>query len=110
MDHGEKKAARRAETAHQAKKSIEEVLKRVARPAWRSALFFWLVEHHDALRQNEAETGRGVPWRELCVDQTARNRGDAWRLSAWVCAGAFEAVDRCWVEPAGLGNRLAEAS
>jgi hypothetical protein len=68
MDDGEKKAARRAETAHQAKKSIEEVLKGVARPAWRSALFFWLIEHHDALRQNEAETGRGVPWRELCVD------------------------------------------
>ena len=43
-------------------------MKRVARPAWRSPLFWWLVEHHDALRQNEAETGRGVPWRELCVD------------------------------------------
>jgi hypothetical protein len=68
MDDDEKDGAKRAETAHQSKKSIEDVLRRVARPAWRSALFFWLVEHHDALRQNEAETGRGVPWRELCVD------------------------------------------
>ena len=50
------------------KASVEDVLQRVARPAWRSPLFCWLIEHHDALRQNEAETGRGVPWRELCVD------------------------------------------
>ena len=68
MDDGEKDGAKRAEPTRSSKKSIEEVLKRVARPAWRSPLFWWLVEHHDALRQNEAETGRGVPWRELCVD------------------------------------------
>jgi hypothetical protein len=68
MDDDEKDGAKRAETTHQSKKSIEDVLKRVARPAWRSRLFCWLVEHHDALRQNEAETGRGVPWRELCVE------------------------------------------
>ena len=68
MDDYEKDRAKRAETAHQSKKAMQDVLKRVARPAWRSALFFWLVEHHDALRQNEAETGRGAPWRELCVD------------------------------------------
>ena len=68
MDDGEKDGAKRAEPTRSSKKSTEEVLKRVARPAWRSPLFWWLVEHHDALRQNEAETGRGVPWRELCVD------------------------------------------
>ena len=68
MDDDEKEGAKRAEPARQSKKSIEEVLKRVARPTWRSPLFCWLVEHHDALRQNEAETGRGVPWRELCVE------------------------------------------
>jgi hypothetical protein len=68
MDDGEKDGAKRAEPTRSSKKSIEEVLKRVARPAWRSPLFWWLVEHHDALRQNEAETGCGVPWRELCVD------------------------------------------
>jgi hypothetical protein len=68
MDDDEKDGAKRAEPARQSKKSVEEVLKRVARPAWRSPLFWWLVEHHDALRQNEAETGRGVPWQELCVD------------------------------------------
>ena len=56
------------EPARPSKKSTEEVLKRVARPAWRSPLFWWLVEHHDAVRRDEAETGRGVPWRELCVD------------------------------------------
>ena len=58
MDDDEKDGAKRAEPARQSKKAIEEVLKRVARPAWRSPLFCWLVEHHDALRQNEAETGR----------------------------------------------------
>lgn len=68
MDDGAKDGAQRPEPTRSSKKSIEEVLKRVARPAWRSPLFWWLVEHHDALRQNEAETGRGVPWRELCVD------------------------------------------
>ena len=68
MNDDEKEGAKRGEPAHQSKKSIEEVLKRVARPAWRSPLFWWLVEHHDALRQDEAETGCGVPWRELCVD------------------------------------------
>jgi hypothetical protein len=60
----------------------------------------------------------------LVLKQTARNRREAWRLSAWVCAGALaifiggsatmgwwngktnaaresviEAVDHCWVEP-----------
>jgi hypothetical protein len=68
MDDDEKDGAKRAETAHQSKKAIQDVLRRVARPAWRSPLFWWLVEHHDALRRNEAETGRGVPWRELCVE------------------------------------------
>ena len=68
MNDDEKDGAKRAEPARPSKKSIEEVLKRVARPAWRSPLFWWLVEHHDALRQDEAETGCGVPWRELCVD------------------------------------------
>ena len=68
MDDDEKDGVKRAEASRQSKKSIEEVLKRVARPAWRSPLFWWLIEHHDALRQNEAETGRGAPWRELCVD------------------------------------------
>ena len=67
MDDDEKDGAKRAEIADQRQK-LEDVLKRVARPAWRSPLFLWLVEHHDALRQNEAETGRGVPWRELCVE------------------------------------------
>ena len=67
MDDDEKDGAKRAEIADQSQK-LEDVLKRVARPAWRSPLFLWLVEHHDALRQNEAETGRGVPWRELCVE------------------------------------------
>ena len=64
MDDDEKDGAKRAEIADQSQK-LEDVLKRVARPAWRSPLFLWLVEHHDALRQNEAETGRGVPWRAL---------------------------------------------
>ena len=64
----EKDGAKRVEPARPSKKSTEEVLKRVARPAWRSPLFWWLVEHHDAVRRDEAETGRGVPWRELCVD------------------------------------------
>jgi hypothetical protein len=59
MDDREKDGAKPAEPTRSSKKSIEEVLKRVARPAWRSPLFWWLVEHHDALRQNEAETGRG---------------------------------------------------
>jgi hypothetical protein len=68
MGDGEKDVAKHAEPTRSSKKSIEEVLKHVARPAWRSPLFWWLVEHHDALRQNEAETGCGVPWRELCVD------------------------------------------
>ena len=68
MDDDEKDGAKRAETAHQSKKATQDVLKRVARPAWRSPLFWWLAEHHDALRQNEAETGRGVPWRELCLE------------------------------------------
>jgi hypothetical protein len=67
MDDDEKDGAKRAEIADQSQK-LEDVLKRVARPAWRSPLFLWLVEHHDALRRNEAETGRGVPWRELCVE------------------------------------------
>ena len=67
-DDEEKEGAKRAEPARPSKKSIEEVLKRVARPAWRSPLFWWLLEHHDALRRDEAETGCGVPWRELCVD------------------------------------------
>ena len=62
----EKDGAKRVEPARPSKKSTEEVLKRVARPAWRSPLFWWLVEHHDAVRRDEAETGRGVPWRELC--------------------------------------------
>src|ERR1700691_5651407 len=67
-DDEEKEGAKRAEPTRSSKKSIEEVLKRVARPAWRSPLFWWLVEHHDEVRRDEAETGRGVPWRELCVD------------------------------------------
>ena len=64
IDDDERDGAKRAV---QSKKPIEDLLQRVARPAWRSPLFFWLVEHHDELRRNEAETGRGVPWRELCV-------------------------------------------
>ena len=59
MADDEKDGAKRAETAHQSKKATQDVLKRAARPAWRSPLFWWLAEHHDALRQNEAETGRG---------------------------------------------------
>ena len=65
MDDDEKDGVKRADRS---KKPMNDVLQRVARPAWRSPLFFWLVEHHDTLRRNEAETGRGVPWRELCVE------------------------------------------
>ncbi len=72
-DEEEKEGAKRAESARPSKKSIEEVLKRVARPAWRSPLFWWLLEHHDALRRDEAETGCGVPWRELCVGHRQLN-------------------------------------
>ena len=63
----EKDCAKRAETAHQSS-DTGRFEGRVARPGWRSPLFWWLVEHHDALRRNEAETGRGVPWRGLCVE------------------------------------------
>ena len=61
----EKEGAKRAGSPERSRK-LEEILQRVARPRWRSPLFFWLVEHHDTLRRNEAETGRGVPWGELC--------------------------------------------
>jgi hypothetical protein len=50
------------------KKSIDAMLQRVARPAWRSPLFWWLIDHHDELRQAEVNTGRGVTWQSLCED------------------------------------------
>jgi len=58
----------RPKSARPRRKSIDEVLRGVARPDWRSPLFWWLMDHHDELRQAEVNTGRGVSWRKLCVD------------------------------------------
>ena len=43
-------------------------MQRVARPEQRSPLFWWLLDHHDELRQAEAESGLGIPWKKLCSE------------------------------------------
>lgn len=43
----------------------------VSRPSWRSSLFWWLLENHDALVEAEVASGLGLPWRELCAEFAA---------------------------------------
>jgi hypothetical protein len=67
MDDDEKDGVKRAEASRQSKKSIEEVLKRVARPAWRSPLF-WLA--HRASRR--VATERGGDWAQGALARALR--------------------------------------
>ena len=47
---------------------VDAVLKHVARPEKRSPLFWWLLEHHDELRQAQVESGLGMSWQILRMD------------------------------------------
>ncbi len=44
---------------------LRAVLREIAQSAERSSLFWWMVEHHQAL--TEASKDRRLPWRSLCV-------------------------------------------
>ena len=99
MDDDEKDGAKRAETAHQSKKATQDVLKRVARPAWRSPLFWWLAEHHDALRQNEAgDWARGALARAL---PGIRGVGD--NAGGWSTGEAGNRQNNLATGPQGIG-------
>lgn len=43
----------------------DRILAIVARPARRSPLFWWLLDHHDELVSSEINSGLGLPWEEL---------------------------------------------
>ena len=66
MEGDKAKQATPTESARASKGSIDAILRLVVRSDQRSSLFWWLFEHHDELRQAEAESGLGIPWRRLC--------------------------------------------
>ena len=72
MDDDEKDGVKRAEASRQSKKSIEEVLKRVARPAWRSPLFWWLSSITTRCDRTRRRLGAGRPGESF-----------AWTSSGW---------------------------
>jgi hypothetical protein len=55
-------------------KKTERVLGLVARPANRSALFWWMLENHDRIA--EASSGTRMDWRGLCAEFAAMGIGD----------------------------------
>ncbi|TRL28499.1 hypothetical protein FM996_18380 [Methylosinus sporium] len=55
-------------------KKTERVLGLIARPANRSALFWWMLENHDRIA--EASSGTRMDWRGLCAEFAALGMGD----------------------------------
>ncbi|MBB4200891.1 hypothetical protein GGD83_004720 [Rhodoblastus sphagnicola] len=68
MDEDNSDDLRRASPLRQSKKSLDAIFECVARSDLRSPLFWWLLEHHDELRQSAMKTRRGVTWKRLCAD------------------------------------------
>jgi hypothetical protein len=71
MDDDSKDVTARPEPTRPSKRLLDAFKKHVARPPKRSQLFWWLIDHHDDLRELEATGGLGIPWRQLCVDIAA---------------------------------------
>ncbi|PPQ34651.1 hypothetical protein SAMN06265338_1475 [Rhodoblastus acidophilus] len=67
MDDSDDKAMKSPGPVRLSKKENDEIIQRVARPSWRSPLYWWLIENHDELRQAEFNTGRGVTWTDICA-------------------------------------------
>jgi hypothetical protein len=68
MEREESGEPGRPESTRLSRRALDGIVQRVARPEGRSGLFWWLLEHHDELRQAAAEGGLGIPWRALCPE------------------------------------------